>query len=173
MHKKALLLVLPVLALLLALLACGESTPPQVGSRSNPAPAGSEVTVDDMILTVGEVVRPADEIVAAGNAFNSKPEAGYEFVMVTVSVRCEKGEDESCIIGPSWDFALVGSANLARDAKDWWEVTGVDGRLETTEFFGGSTVTGSLFFEVGQDETDLVLRYVELLGKDTAFLALQ
>ena len=60
---------------------------------------------------------------------------------------------------------------VAHDAE--WMVTGVDGQLESTEFFGGATVTGSLFFEVEQDETDLLLRYEELFGTDTAYLALQ
>ena len=193
MRKRAMLVMLPVLALLLATLACGGDSTPEVkapsggetpaaaepeetiapvgSSRSNPAPPGSEVTLDDMTFTVGEVVRPADGIVAAGNEFNSEPEAGNEFVMVMLTVRCEKGEDDSCSISSAWNLSLIGSAGVAHDAE--WMVTGVDGQLESTEFFGGATVAGSLFFEVGQGETDLLLRYEELFGSGTAYLALQ
>jgi hypothetical protein len=176
-------------ALVAATLACGESTPEvsessgggeeaagedasasSGSSRSNPAPPGSEVTIDDMTFVVEDAVRPADDIVAAGNEFNSPPEEGNEYVMVTLSVTCEKSEDETCNIGPMLDLSVIGSEGVAHDSA--WAISGVDGQLESTEFYGGSTTSGKLFFEVGQDETDLVLRYESLLGTSKAFLAL-
>jgi len=177
--------------LILAALACSESTPqvkppsddstaapaaveatetPSIGSsRNNPAPPGSEVTIDNMTFVVLDSTRPVDALVAEGNMFNPEPEAGNEYVMITISVTCEKAEDETCTIGPMWDMALVGSAGVTHDVE--WAIAGVDGQLEQTEFYGGATASGSLIFEVGQGETDLVLRYQSLLGTSKAFLA--
>jgi hypothetical protein len=193
MTKRGFFILLAVLALVIASLACGDSTPevkpaqesgeeseqeaatepttpPSGASRSNPAPVGSEVTVGDLTLAVDDATRPADEIVAEGNMFNPTPEPGNEFVRVTISATCEKAEDETCSVGPAWNLALIGSAGVTHDPL--WAVSGVDGQLEQTEFYGAASVSGSLFFEVGQDETQLVLRYEDILGLSKAFLAL-
>mgnify|MGYP001114712265 CR=1 FL=1 len=188
MQSEKWFIVLAVVALVAATLACGESTPevsessggseetaeeatsaPTGQSRSNPAPPGSEVTIDEMTLVIDDAARPADDIVAEGNQFNSPPEEGSEYVMVDLSVTCEKGEDETCSIGPMLDLSIIGSQGVTHDSE--WAISGVDGQLESTEFYGGSTVSGKLFFEVGQDETDLVLRYESLLGTSKAFMA--
>lgn len=190
MQKKYLFIVMPIIALVVAALACAESTPevkapeeegeqasqteatsvPVGSSRSNPAPLGSEVTIDEMTFVIADVIRPANDIVAGGNEFNSAPEEGKEFVMVTISATCEKGGEESCLVGPSLDLSLIGSAGVVYDPE--WLISGVDNQLESTEFFGGSTVSGSIFFEVQQGETDLLMRYEPFLGLSKAFLAL-
>jgi hypothetical protein len=189
--KRSFFILLAVAALVAASLACGESTPevnpaeetgdeaeqeepsptpPSGSSRSNPAPSGSEVTIGDLTLSVEDATRPANDVVAEGNPFNPTPEPGNEFIRVTISATCEKAEDETCSVGPAWNLALIGSAGVTHDPM--WAVSGVEGQLQQSEFYGGATVSGSLFFEVGEDETDLVLRYETILGTNQAFLAL-
>lgn len=193
MNRKRVVWVI-VLALFLLSLACGESTPsvqvsegngeesatqepeeeqdvPVGSSRSNPAPVGSEVTVDNVTLTVEDFQRSVDDVVSNANQFNTEPEEGQEYVVVELTATCEKDSDETCSIGPAWNLAVLGSGGVAHDAE--WFISGVEGQLEQSEFYGGASVSGKLFFIVDQDETDLVLRYEELLGSDAAFLALE
>ncbi len=206
MNRKSTYIVLAVLALVVATLACGESTPevrvpeaspkpgetqpaappaasaterrartpttaPLGSSRSNPAPVGAEVTIDDMTMKIIEVTRPADDIVAAGNMFNATPEPGNEYIMVTISGVCNKSSDVTCQLNSYFDFKLTGSSGSVRDPE--MVVAGVAGLLEDAEFFGGATVTGGMIFEVAQDETDLILIYEPLLGMSKAYLAVQ
>jgi len=201
MNRKSAYIVLVVLALIVATWACGESTPevrvpeatpkpgetqsataterlastpttaPPGSARSNPAPVGAEVTIDDMTMKIIEVTRPADDIVAAGNMFNATPEPGNEYIMVTISGVCNKSSDVTCQLNSYFDFKLTGSSGSVRDPE--MMVAGVAGLLETAEFFGGVTVTGGMIFEVAQDETDLILIYEPLLGMSKAYLAVQ
>jgi hypothetical protein len=210
MNRKSIYIVLAVLALVVATLACGESTPevrvpeatpkpgetqpaappaataterpaptpttaPLGSSRSNPAPVGAEVTINDMTMKIIEVTRPADDIVAAGNMFNATPEPGNEYIMVTISVVCNKSSDVTCQLNSYLDFKLTGSSGSVRDPEIIVGVAGLLGDpLEDTEFFGGATVTGGTsIFEVAQDETDLILIYEPLFGTSKAYLAVQ
>lgn len=145
-----------------------EPTAPPVGTtRGNPAPVGSKVTVDDMEFVILGVTRPANDIVMAGNMFNTEPEEGQEYMFVSVQVTCAKSSDETCSVG-IYNITLVGSAGVSRDAE--WFVTGVDGLLDSSEFYGGATVTGNIPFIVNVDETDLVFVYEPLFG-DAFYLA--
>lgn len=142
-----------------------EPTLPPVGtSRSNPAMMGSEVSVDDMTFTVLETVRPADDLVAAGNMFNAAPEEGNEYVLVRLRIRCDKGADNTCLTG-SFEFSVVDSGGIAHDPNIF--IDGVSGMLEFGEMFGGSTMEGSIVFEVPQGDAGLVLIYEPLFGSKT------
>ena len=195
MNKRSILITLAVLVLIAVTLACGESTPevrtpgfaterpaptpttaPLGSSRSNPAPAGSEVIISDITIKVGEVTRPADDIVAAGNMFNSAPEPGNEYIMVTVSVVCNKSSDATCQLS-CLDFKLTGSSGSIHDAETMMDgVAGLLPDLNHREFFGGSTTTGGMIFEVVQGETDLVLIYkpwLDILDVSEVYLAVE
>jgi len=148
-----------------------EEQAPLGSSRSNPAPRGSEVAIGGMTLAVGEVVRPADEIVAEANPFNDEPEEGHEYLMLTLSVTCNKGTDETCDIAPSLEIELVGSSGVVREPELF--IAGVDGELEAEKLFGGATKSGKLFFQIGKEETDLVLIYSEFLGTSKVYLAVE
>lgn len=198
MNRKSVYIVLAVLALVVATWACGSTpevrmpeatlkpgetrsvtmseslaptptTAPLGSARSNPAPVGTEVIIDDVTMKIIEVTRPVDDIVAAGNMFNAAPEPGNEYIMVTISVVCNESPDVTCLLG-SYDFELTGSSGFVHDPA--W-VVGVAGLLESVEFFGGATVTGGLIFEVAQDETDLILIYEPLISFSKAYLVVQ
>jgi len=194
MNKRIVGIIVGIAVLVFVSLACGESTPkveerkeggeaaptstkveptsaPLGSSRSNPAPFGTQVTIDEMTFAIDEVIRPADEVVAAGNPFNREPEEGNEYLQVTITVTCNEEADDTCSVGPALNLTVIGSIGVAHDPE--WMVSGVEGQLEQAEFYGGASVSGSMFFEVEKDETGLVLRYEEFFGTDKAFLALQ
>jgi len=64
-------------------------------SRSNPAPQGSEVEIGDITLAVQGVMRPADDVVAEANMFNDEPAEGNEYLMIEITITCNKGTDET------------------------------------------------------------------------------
>jgi len=135
---------------------------PELGtSRANPAPLGVEIVQKNFNFIVNEVTRPADAIIKEGNMFNSDPEPGNEFVMVQITIVCTKESSEKCNISP-YDFTASGSVGIVRDANAF--LAGVPNMLESTEFFGGATVTGKLVFEVGQDETNIIMTYEPLFS---------
>ena len=148
-----------------------QSTPiPEVGSaRSNPAPIGSEVVADDIAFTITGTIRPANDIVVAGNMFNSTPEAGKEYIFVELNVVCKKSTDEKCSINPTFNIKLIGSLGIEYDPDIF--VSGVEGLMESTEFYGDASIKGYIPFVVGVGEADLVLLYDPFLG-DTFYLAL-
>lgn len=186
LHSSRFLLVLAVLAVLA--LACGGSTAPEVNApssnqsnssqpttaaaattapvgsaRSNPAPAGSEIVIDGMAFVVTSATRPATDIIMAGNPFNTSPEAGQEYVLVSLRVTCQKTADEKCDFS-AYSMKLLGSSGVQRDSQSI--VAGVSGLFEAfgTEFFGGASIEGSIPFIVNSDETDLLLVYSPLFG---------
>jgi hypothetical protein len=189
--KSKVYVLLALLFLLLASLACGssdsdvvvnapneEEAPPQqeptdlpeVGtSRSNPAPVGSEVTTDDMAFKILSVIRPADDIIEAGNMFNTEAESDQEYVLLELQITCKKSVDDQCIISSFWNVSLVGSSGIGYDPELF--VTGVDGLLESIEFYGDATVSGYIPFIIKQSDTDLILVYEPLLFGDTVYLA--
>ena len=89
----------------------------QVGTvRSNPASVGSEVIADEMSFTVLAKVRPADDVVKAGNKFNSDPETGKEYMFVGLQVTCLKTTDEKCSLNPSFSMKAIGSKGVEYNA---------------------------------------------------------
>jgi len=142
-----------------------------VGSaRSNPAPVGSEVVADNMGFKVLSIIRPADDIVMQGNMFNTEPESGQEYLLVELQITCQKSSDEECSLSSFWNFSVIGSSGVKHDAE--FMVTGVEGLLESIDFYGGTTVSGYVPFIVGLDEIDLLFVYEPILFGDTFYLAL-
>jgi len=147
------------------------STSPVGTARSNPAPAGSEVVVDDMAFVVTGATRPATDIIMAGNQFNTSPEAGQEYVIVNVRITCRKSADDKCSFF-SYNLKLLGSSGVQKDPELF--VSDVSGLIDfsITEFFGGATIEGGIPFIVSSDETALLLVYSPLLG-NPFYLAIQ
>ena len=140
-----------------------EATKPVGTARSNPAPKGSIITADKMDFSVIETIRPADDIVMAGNQFNTKPEEGFQYVFVKIQVTCTKGADETCSVSPV-SFKMIGNEGIAYDSE--WILSGVEGLLDSKEFYGGATVTGYVGFIVKSADTSLILTYNPLFGDD-------
>jgi hypothetical protein len=147
-------------------------TPKPLGSaRSNPAPVGSEVVMDDMAISVTEVISHADDLVAKGNMFNPKAEAGSHYLFANMSVTCQKSSDESCSL-TGLEFSVIDSAGLNHDAE--LVMAGVSGMLESGEFYGGAKKAGYVAFIVPDNDSGLILKYSGFLSlSGDAYLALQ
>lgn len=139
-----------------------ESVPKAGTARSNPAPVGSSVVADKMAFTVLGVVRPADEIVKAGNPFNSDPKEGQEYIFVTVQVECQKTPDEKCTFSPSLQAKLIGNKGISYDAEIF--ISGVDSIMKQTEFYGGAIISGDIPFMADKGESGLSLVYDPIIG---------
>jgi len=139
-------------------------------SRSNPIPAGTIVKIGgDMTLTITNVTRPADSIVMSGNQFNTQPEANLEYLLVDIQVVCNKSSDDTCYFAAS-EMKAVGADGNVHEVESF--IVGVDGLLESGEFFGGATRTGKMFFIVPKDDKSVVLFYDPMLFGNTIYLAL-
>lgn len=146
-----------------------ESTKSVGTARSNPAPKGFIITADKMDFAILETIRPADDIVMAGNQFNTKPEEGYQYIFINLQIKCNKSSDESCTIS-TFNFEMIGNEGIVYDAE--WFISGVDGMLDTKEFYGGSTVSGYVSFVVKSSDTTLVFTYDPFLG-DKFFMSVE
>jgi hypothetical protein len=129
-------------------------------SRSKPAPAGATVSTDDMAFTVTGLTDPADQIVVESYELNGTPEPGKRYVMVSVSVLCQA--TEKCEFG-LYNLKMVGSEGIEREYES---VSDVPDLLQSTDFFNGATVKGNVVYQIGKDETDLILVYSVFLSKD-------
>lgn len=143
---------------------------PKVGTaRSNPAPAGSVIIVDDMAISILDVIRPADDKVKAGNPFNSDPNEGQEYLFVTIQAECKKSPDGKCSLTPSFNTELIGDKGILYESKIM--IAGVDSTLKSTEFYGGATISGDIPFIVDKGEGGFSLVYSPLFGENV-YLAL-
>ncbi len=174
-----------IVAVVASLLACGRSTPvvvptspeawveptqPALGaSRFSPAPSGTAIQIDDMSLSVTEVVFPADALVRDGSFLNPTPEAASDYVLVGLAATCTLPSDSSCRLS-GLEFSLVDTAGIAHNPRLW--IAGVPGKFEGSEFFGGATKSGYLIYVIEGDPADYILKYEALFGGE-AYLTLQ
>ena len=141
---------------------------PVVFAQGNPAPFGTAVTIDNKSLKVTGIIRPADDLVAKGNMFNTTPAAGQEYIFVNLSATCKLSASETCLISDS-DFQMVGSSGQSRDSETF--LAGVSGLLGSAEFNGGATRTGYVAFLVDKGETNLILVYTPFLANQVAYMS--
>jgi hypothetical protein len=120
-------------------------------------------------LTIVEAVRPADDIIRRASAVNDEPETGQEYLQVRIQVVCNKPPNEKCYFDTD-EIKAVGADGNIREAE--WFIAGVEGLLESGEFFGGSARSGKMFFIVGKGDKNVVLFYDPWLYGDDIYLAL-
>jgi hypothetical protein len=136
-------------------------------TRENPIPLGIEKTVGYMAFVITSVQRPADEIVAAGNMFNTKPEATQEYLMIEARSTCLLDSSKKCSFTPM-ELKAVGSDGNVINSQ--FVVSGVPGQFETGETFGGSAKAGRLFFMVSKGDPGVVIFYEPMFfGSPTFF----
>lgn len=143
--------------------------PPTGQTRDNPAPLGVAVDIGgDRVLTVVHVTRPANEIVASANQFNPQPETGQEYIQVELQVTCNKPTNDTCSF-LTYEIKAVGADG---NVKDPALIAGVEGELESGEFFGGAVKSGKVFYLIAEGDSNVVLFYEPFFG-DPIYLAIQ
>jgi len=143
------------------------STPPGT-SQSNPIPVGSDVIADNMRFAITGAIRPADGIVSSGDMFNAQPGAYQQFIFVNLSVACETPSDQQCHLS-IFKMKLSGSDSQVEYPERL--ISGVDGILMSTDFNGGTTISGYIPFIIPIGASHLVLVYESLSGS-SYYLAL-
>jgi hypothetical protein len=149
----------------------GQSQPtnpekPVGAARSNPAPIGYEVTIDNMAITVKGLISPADDTVKQANMFNSTSEPNMIFVFVDISITCKKATDDQCsVLG--YEFSVIDSNGVDHDNAF---AAGISGEFESGEFYGGATKSGYFVYNVPKDDNKLILKYSSFVSE--AYLAL-
>lgn len=122
---------------------------------------GSEISSDDMLFSLVELIRPADDLVKAGNMFNSTPEPDKEYIFIKVKISCQKSADAKCSVSP-FSFKLINASGNIVDSE--FMVSGVSGILESSELFGGASVEGYLPFVIEKSESNPTLMYEPFLS---------
>jgi hypothetical protein len=141
-------------------------------TRDQPLPMNTTVDIGGgMQVTILEVVRPADDIVIAGNMFNDTPVPGAEeYLMVKLQVDCTQSSNEKCNFN-HYEFKTVGADGQVHDPAS---VAGIPEEFEPfAEFFGGASLTGNIAFLAAQGDEAVVLFYDPLIFGDPVYLALQ
>lgn len=149
--------------------SASEPTPSVGSSSSDPAPAGSEVGLDDMSMRITEVVAPADDIVRQANASHPTPTPLTHYVMPKISVTCNLAAGSSCSL-TDFEFSLLDSAGIVHSPEIF--VEGLQGLFESGRFSGGTMKEGYLLFVAPEGDQGLILRYKPVFGSE-GFLALQ
>jgi len=124
-------------------------------SRGDPIPLGQTLTVSPgWDVTVINVNPDAWSVVQAANTFNEPPEEGYRMVLATLRVVNVQAADKADTITES-DFELVGSRNQVYKTFD--RSCGVTPNDLSAELFPQGMAEGTVCFQVGIDETGLLL----------------
>jgi hypothetical protein len=144
------------------------ASPPPGTSQNNPIPVGSDVIADSMRFAIKGAIRPADGIVSSGDMFNAQPGAYQQFIFVTLTVACETPSDQQCHLS-IFKMKLSGSDSLVKYPERL--ISGVDGILMSTDFNGGTTISGHIPFIIPIGASHLELVY-ESLSEISYYLAL-
>jgi len=132
-------------------------------SRNNPFPLGQSGEAPNWNVTIIEVVRgdEAWQMIQAANQFNDTPVEGTEYVLIKVKAVSTAQDEEEHTIG-SWDFDITGSKLIQYSTAP---VVVPEPGLDASLYSGGET-EGWLVFQVGVDETNLILLLDELASWD-------
>ncbi|MFT3890635.1 MAG: hypothetical protein QM730_03300 [Anaerolineales bacterium] len=134
------------------------------------AAVGSAVDIGNkMTLTILGVTRPADEIVANGNSFNTTAPEGEEYIQVQVQVDCANDVGTPCRFFPTV-MKIHLSDGSTRDLQTFLE--GVDDWDTSIDIDGGTTQKGVLLFIVPKSETELVISYQDVYADQPVLLQL-
>lgn len=118
------------------------------GSRGNPHPAGTPVTLEDgWQVTITGADRDATDRVLAHNAFNDPPAPGHQFAIVEVRASY-RGREEPSRFDGRFRLGAVGTSG-AIGYRTFTDSCGViPDRLEDPEVYPGGTITGNLCWQV-------------------------
>ena len=138
-------------------------------SRTSPAPINAEMETGDFKLKITDWIRPADKTILTANPFNTKAEGGNEMILITANMACKKKTDQKCQISPV-SFKVITEDGIVKEPA--FAMTGIDGYLKISEFFGGANVTGKVAFEVPAGKI-VILEFTDgLFAPDKRYFAI-
>jgi hypothetical protein len=136
-----------VIVLVITASACGKSA----SVTPTPVLAGSEITANEITMTVKEASPPSDEMLSAINPFGDEEVSKGDYILLTLSVVCAKGEGSTCALNAFDEFTLTNSlGDVKKPQAAFSENISGD-----KEFSGKATVW--LIFESARDEADLLV----------------
>ena len=134
------------------------------------APAGTAVEIgNDMTLTILDVTRPVDDVVANGSVLNTTAPEGEEFIRVDVEVACNRDPGTQCTFYPTVMKAVL-SDGSTRDLQTFIE--GVEDWDTSIELEGGASAQGFLLFIVPQSDSNLIVSYQDVYAEQPLYLQL-
>lgn len=127
----------------------------EIGTRSNPAPAGTTVEMTDNSgpiwqITMGAAAINANDIIAGENMFNDAPDAGFQYMMVPVTFTYVGSQS-----GTPWldvDIAYVSAAGTTHEQE---YVVAPNPINDIAELYTGGTATGHLVVMVPSTDVEL------------------
>ena len=129
-----------------------------IGSRGNPHPLGTTVTVGDWDISVTGVVEDAADAVLAENQFNDPPADGRQFVMIGIEAIYTGTESDT--LGFSVAINTVGPLAVSYTGEDTCGV--LPGELDSyAEVFPSGRLSGNLCWSVRSDEVDDLVMYLQ------------
>lgn len=140
------------------------------GSRQSPVEPGVAVDLGNgwtVKVDSADVSPGATAAVTGANPLNDQPPAGFRYITIAMTATFagrSDAETESPTLG--FSASVFGSAGVERNSYDAFVVPPDPQFDGIAELAGGGTASGNLAFQVGADETDLVLRVTSVLTFD-------
>jgi len=118
-----------------------------VGTRDNPAPLGTVVRIGDWEVTVTDVTKNANKLVANENQFNDKPAEGFQYVLWSIDAKYVGDSSATFWIDSTWK--VVGSEGNSFDDSCGVIPNNISDAGET---FSGASITGNVCKAVQKDQ---------------------
>lgn len=131
----------------------GTSTDGDRGTRDNPLPMGSTITVGpagspEWEITVGPVLLNANDAIAAENRFNDPPEPGLQYAMLTLNVTYVGETSATPWVNLDWDY--VGADSVTYRSSDF-PVVAPNSFRDINELFPGGSGSGNIVIAIPSD----------------------
>ena len=151
-----------------------EPDAPEVGTRENPAPAGSTVVLSDNSgevyeITFGAATLDAGSIIAAENMFNQPADAGSQYILVPITFTYVGKETGTPWLDVSFEF--VSAAGTTHDSSSSI-VVAPQPITDINELYPGATASGNLVLMVPSTDIEKGTLTVSPLFGDKYFVAL-
>lgn len=151
-----------------------ETEAAKVGTRENPAPAGSTVVLSDNSgeiykIAFGAATLDAGAVIAAENMFNEPADAGFQYILVPITFTYVGNET-----GTPWvdvSFAFVSAAGTTHDGTSSLAVA-PQPIMDINELYPGASATGNLVLMVPSADIEKGALTVSQLFGENYFVAL-
>lgn len=174
---------LTLIGILLLMTACSGSSPADKSTQSleptptrvivgstiaKPVPLGYDIILKDIVISVNEINRSANEIVAESIEEPPVPASGQEFLLIRITNQCISTETSTCFVSQT-DFQLLDTAG--NPVAPVIETSGADGFYAYEEFPRGTSNKGYLTFLIEEDLDYPILTY-NPFQKGTVYMSL-